>query len=263
VDINVTPSLSVSDLANVQLTATKPGGGTTFDNPAGQGLTFSPRGSDIRQWKIDNVRWYSTQADHCNNLSDYEIRATLTAGGIVCATDPVTFTADFTVPSQCGNGATAVNSPWWSGDLDYNAQQVYGMWQVTVTQGTFRRDVHATATWTIAANSQYFNMLSAEELFHENNQFENSNHPVVRNYWLESEVMTDVQIRQPFVGSTEAEARSYARAAFDAALAREDGRSRTAFLYPSPARCAIESEAKNAVGASHRLTMTCTYSACQ
>lgn len=141
VDLVVSPTSAENAISNVQFTATKPGGGTDFDNPSGQGITLSQRNGEILEWQIDNVRWYSTQGDHCNATSNYEITATYVLPGTECEAAPVTFTADSSF-GTCMDGA-ATMTQIWSGQPTYTTQfnDETQLWEATVAQGTFQRDV--------------------------------------------------------------------------------------------------------------------------
>ncbi len=106
-------------------------------------------------------------------------------------------------------------------------------------------------------------MVSSEELYHHHNQIENPDHSLLKNYWLAAVVLARVQAQQPFIGSTEVKARTLAEQAFQDAEDAVDRESRIAvFTYPGTVRCFIEGEAKNAVNASHRVAMPCTYKDC-
>jgi PKD repeat protein len=76
VDLILTPAGVENHITSVQWQATVPSGVTNYGSPSGQGLTFSQRSADITEWRIDNARWYSNQADHCNDGADWEIEAT-------------------------------------------------------------------------------------------------------------------------------------------------------------------------------------------
>ncbi len=262
VDLVVTPSSAKSHLSAVQFAATKPGGGTQFDNPAGQGITISQRSSDITEWRIDNVRWHSTQADHCNATAAYEIKATYNIGSSQCETVPVTFMADFSL-GVCVDGA-AQPIQYFSGDIVINRMQLSSnLWHATISPGTFQRDVQANAWWNIPANSQYYSMVSGEEIYHRDSQLQNPSHSILKDYWLATNVLAATMAQEPFTGATEQVARQNARDAFQLQVAAEVQRSISAvFPYPGTIRCALETEAKNAVGASHRVAMPCTYPLC-
>ena len=257
IDLVVTPSSAKSYLSAVQFTATKPGGGTQFDNPSGQGITISQRGSDITEWSIDNVRWYATQADHCNATADYEIKASYSIGGSQCETAPATFTVDTTF-GTCLSGLAWVTQ-LWSGNIQISTVQLTnGQWEATISQNTFSRNVQASSTWTAPANSQYHDMVRDEEQFHEG-QYEGTTSTIVNDLWDAQLVMNAATAYQPFTGYTEASARAAAQADFDAARSQEESRS---LALDSARTCDMEREAKTAAGASYRAAMPCTYPNC-
>ncbi|MBW1784913.1 MAG: hypothetical protein JRL30_29745 [Deltaproteobacteria bacterium] len=262
VDLVVTPVSMKSQLTSVQLTAAE--AVTNFGSPSGQGITFSQRG-DITQWQIDNARWYSTQADHCNDDADWEIEAIYEiAGSHTCNTHPpVTFTASAAF-GTCLNGAADVTNTF-SGSPQYttvfNSQT--SLYETTVAQGTFVRDVQATSWWTVAGgtSSQYYDMMSGEEQYHEQQQMENAGHVRWGTCLLVANIMSDVQANQPYTDPTEAESLAKAQNAFANAKNDEITRSWN-YLSQQSVICADESEAKNAVGSSHKVDMPCTYPAC-
>ena len=256
VDVVVVPSDAESYLSGVTFFATKPDGGTDFDNPAGQGITLSQRG-DVTEWQIDNVRWYSTQSDHCNETADYKIWAQCTIGGEVCEAVAVTFTADTTF-GVCLDGAAELVDPW-SGDIEITVEQLTnGQWAATITQGTFRRDVQAISWWSVPENSQFYEMVRDEELFHEG-QFEGTTSQILSDLWDAQRVISEATASQPFVADTEDAARQAARNAFNAALLAEEMRSGNEY---DARRCDVEREAKAAAGASYRVALPCTYPGC-
>jgi hypothetical protein len=261
VDLVVTPANAKDNLNNVQFTATKPGGGVGFDNPSGQGITLSQRG-DITQWRIDNTRWYSTQADHCNATSGYEIKATYKADNTQCeATPPVDFTADTTF-GTCLDGEANVTQAF-SGVPVYTTvfNDQTKLWETTVAQGTFVRNVQAT-NWCLApANSQYRNMVCNEEQYHEQQQMENPGHSRWGTAFLAANIMNTVQANQPYTHTVQAQSLALAQQAFIAAQAAEEQRSWN-YLNRQDVICDDEREAKNAVNASHRCTLPCTYPGC-
>ncbi|MCZ7592124.1 MAG: hypothetical protein M5U15_08185 [Kiritimatiellae bacterium] len=257
VDLVVTPSSAKSYLSAVQFTATKPGGGTQFDSPSGQGITISQRSSAITEWSIDNARWYSTQADHCNATAEYELKATYSIGSSECETAPVIFTADTTY-GACLSGLAWVTQ-LWSGNIQITAVQLTnGQWEATISQNTFSRNVQASSTWTAPANSQYHDTVRDEEQFHEG-QYEGTTSTIVNDLWDDQLVMNAATANQPFIATTEAQARAAAQAAFNVARSQEEARS---LALDSVRTCDMEREAKTAVGASHRAAMPCTYPNC-
>ena len=268
VDLVVTPSNAVSYISGVQFTAEEPFGSGQFDNPSGQGISVVPRSSDITEWQIPNVRWYSTQTSQCNDYSDYEIMATYNVGGSQCQTDPVMFLA---FAGECTSGSADIFQ-YFSGDIDITTTQVSPTnWEATVTQGTFRRDVQALYLVNCPTNSQFYNMVLAEELYHRDMQFENPNHPILSAYWLPSTIIANVTALEPYTGATEQATISAASNSFEFYRNAEIVRSRIEALtppthpgaVPGDVRCALETEAKTAAGASHRMKMECSYIHCQ
>ena len=267
VDLVVTPSNAVSYISGVQFTAEEPFGSGQFDNPSGQGISVTQRSSDITEWEIPNVRWYSTWTSQCNQWSDYEITATYSVGGSQCQTDPVMFLA---FADDCISG-TAEPFQYFSGSIVINTTQVSPTnWEATVTQGIFQRDVQALYLVNCPTNSQFYSMIESEELYHRDMQFENPSHSLLSAYWLPSNVMANVTALEPYVGATEQEAINSASNWFEFYRVAEEDSGRHEALtppthpdtVPGDVRCALETEAKAAAGASHCMKIECTYTNC-
>jgi hypothetical protein len=263
VDLELTPANLENELTTVVFSAVVPTGTTNFGSPSGQGLTFSQRGN-ITQWEIDNARWYSNQANHCNGDADWEVKAIYTiAGTHNCSTDYDPATADvFTASAAFGTcidgGASVTNL--WSGVPTYTTvfNGGTGLWETTVTQGTFVRDVQATSWWLVPANSQYHDMVRDEEQFHEG-QYEGTTSAIFSDLWDPQLIMNAVNANEPYVAGTEAASLQAAVNAFNAAWVNEQTRSS---LLHEARLCPKEQEAKTAAGSSHRVAMPCTYPAC-
>ena len=270
VDHILTPASVENHITGVQWQATEPSGVTNYGSPSGQGLTFSQRSADITEWRIDNARWYSNQTDHCNDDADWEIEATYEmAGSLSCNTNYnpsdtiVTFTASAAF-GTCLDGAAQLTNIF-SGGPTYTTvfNKQTQLWETTVTQGTFVRDVQASSSWTVAGGttSQYYDMVSGEEQYHEQQQMENPSHARWGTAFLVANIMNDVQANQPYTDPNQAQSLALAQQAFAAAKFNEIQRSSN-YLSQQAVRCADESEAKNAVGASHKVAMPCTYPNC-
>lgn len=256
VDLLVTPESAKEYLSNVQFTATKPDGGTTFDNPDGQGITISQRSSDITEWRIDNVRWYSTQSDHCNVISDYHIAATYSIDGSQCHIAPVTITADATFGTTGCIYGDAWATKHWSGDIEINTVEMTpGVWEATISQGTFVRDVDAVSITAVLGNSQYYDMVNIEEQTHVG-QYEGTSSVLLNDLWDAQKVMNNATAVQPFVADSEEEAEQAARTRFEDSKRLE---LISSGIQLDQRRCELEIEAKTAAGSSHRVAMPCAY----
>ncbi len=107
-------------------------------------------------------------------------------------------------------------------------------------------------------------MVSGEEIYHRDSQLQNPSHSILKDYWLATNVLTATIAQEPFSGATEQVAIQNARDEFELQVTIEEQRSISAvFSYPGTIRCALETEAKNAVDASHRVAMPCAYPLCQ
>ena len=259
IDLIVTPEDGKNYIASIELVALVPEGVTNYGNPEGEGLTFSQRG-DITQWQIDNTRWYSIQPCHCNYDSVWEIKATYSFGESNSTTNTVTFKAS--AGPDCVNGRAEPDNIW-SGDIEITTVQLPdGKWQATITYGTFHRNVVGTLKVFCEYESQYYNMVQAEEVFHVG-QYEGTTSTILNHLWNAQLVMADATATQP-EAFTQDGAITLARNAFIAALVSEEYRSAGHMMDspPHPTRCAAENEAKSAIGASYRLTMPCAYPEC-
>jgi hypothetical protein len=268
VDIIFTPTDVEDHITDVDWDSIEPTGVTNFGSPSGADLTFSQRSADITEWRIDNARWYSNQADHCNDDADWEIEATYEIGGShTCDTNydpsaaPVVFTASAAF-GTCLDGEATVNSTF-SGAPTYTTtfNGGTGLWETTVAVGTFVRNVQASCWWQAPANSQFHDMVRDEEQYHEQSQMENAGHARWGTAFLVANIMTPVQASQPYTHAIQAQSLALAVQAFNAALAAEEARS-WAYLNQQAVICADETEAKGAAGSTHKLAMPCTYPNC-
>ena len=188
-------------------------------------------------------------------------------GGSSCQTDPVMFLA---FAGECITGRVDAFQ-YFSGDIVITTTQISPTnWEATVTQGTFQRDVQALLNMSCPTNSQFYNMVLNEELYHRDMQFENPSHSLLSAYWLPANVMANVTALEPYIGATEQAAISAATNSFDFYYNAEVVRSINEALtepaypgaYPGDVRCALEAEAKTAAGASHCMKIECTYPNC-
>jgi hypothetical protein len=150
-------------------------------------------------------------------------------------------------------------SPAYSTEFNRQTQ----LWETTVTQGTFVRDVQATSFWTVAGGtaSQYYDMVKNEEEYHEQQQMENAGHARWGTAFLVANIMNAVQANQPYTASDRAQSLALAQQAFENARVAEVVRSWN-YLDQQTVICADEREAKTAVGSSHKVDMPCTYPNC-
>lgn len=264
-DVAVTVTVQPSNLPNLRnVTFESNTTVTSLGNPIGHtNLAFDPYNASTHQSRIQNAIWYSTQADHCNDFSSYEINVKADVGGttLESSNQPV-LTVD--ASGTCNNGA-ASPTQFFSGQpaVTVTHNSGTGQWEAIVQAGTFIRNVRATHNNITNVNSQYWQMIENEEVFHVG-QLEGTSSNIVSDLWDPAAVLA--ASAGPHVAATQNTARALAQAAFNRALNAEMTRSNTiAFQYPPGAngrRCNIESEAKNAAGATHHGTMTCSYTAC-
>ncbi|MCP4145979.1 MAG: hypothetical protein GY752_11960, partial [bacterium] len=256
-----TPRAVLGQLSNIVFTA--PTAVASLGNPAGSTtLTFSALDANY-EGTITTTNWYSTQAGHCNPLSVYNVGATATFDGDAVATKNNTA---FTISSAfgtCIDGESTLDNTFSGSMTIHIANPSAGVFNATLTIGTFVRDMQASSSWTVWANSQYHDMVRDEEQYHEG-QWEGTNGNLIADLWDPALILAEIQGAQPYVGATQAAAVALANAAYGTAIANEDTRSTNlAISIPAPGRrCAIETEAKTAAGSSYRVAMPCAYSAC-
>jgi hypothetical protein len=259
IGLSVEPSSAKSRLGNIEFKAAKPNGKTDFDNPVKKGIAILQSGG-IAKWKVDNLRWYSTKFNHSNETSTYKITASCNIDNVLLKTNSVYLTADTTFGS-CFDGRAWITSEF-SGSPHYvtvlNPQT--GLYETTISQGTFKRDVQSESWWKAPKKSQYYEMIKNEEEYHEKNQHENPNHYIFGRMFLVENIMNDVQVAQPYVNATEKESLKVAQDFFEKFQIKEFKRS---VLYKNDYKCEIEREAKQAVGASYRCAMPSAYPECR
>lgn len=280
VDLVFTPeSLADHVTGNPTFTITKAGGGTDYDNPAGEGITISirnPSNPDMAEWQVDNARWFSTQPDHCNETSTYAITVNVDTD---FSEDPiVSDPASLTVGADTNyiNGSVTMLGyhDYWSGDLVYSTVQVGDHWECTVSQGTFDRDIETDMDIGCAEQSQYYDMILHEELFHVA-QFSltpcaydscGAVPTVFSDLWDIDIIVDAVQANEPYTSSFESDARYQARAAFGLAKYCETSRSLNAiegtYCEDAEAYCDMEIEAKSHTGASYIGALECAHAGC-
>jgi hypothetical protein len=265
VDLIITPESVKSSLTDVYFYIDQRS--SSYGNPAGSISTIERRDSDLTHWKVGNVRWYSTEQCHCNLTSDYEISVEFVIDGEYYYAPSDYLTASGKLACIDGRGGVIDQNTdhYWSGDIQINTQKVdpndpNSLWQATINQGTFARDVQGSHWVTCPANSQWLAMTEAEEAFHEG-QWEGTTSNIFADLWIAQNVMNGATANQPFIAATEAEALDAARFAFNTAWGNEQDRSDAAV---GARKCAIETEAKNnpTHPATYLATMPCMYAEC-
>ena len=160
-----------------------------------------------------------------------------------------------------GGGAEVIQV--FSGTPHYTTvynQQTH-LWETTLTQGSFIRDMQASIWLNVPVNSQYFIMIRDEEQYHAQQQMENSNHARWGTAFIVANVMNSIQANEPYTHTDEIQSLVLAQHAFLAARNSEEQRSYN-YLNGLDIICADETEAKAAVDATHRLAMPCAYPNC-
>jgi hypothetical protein len=257
VDVLTEPASAQSYLNNVHLDVQKPDGTTDFDNPAHLGSTIELRGDSLSEWRIPNMRWYSTQADDCNYYSDYHVIGDCYIGGNHFSLGYICVSVD-TKPGTTESFAEPTN--YWAGEIDvfpsYNS--VFNLWEATVSVGSFRRDVRGAVTIQMPSASQFYPMLLAEEMFHVG-QLEGTTSTLLNHLWKAEDVMGLLLARQPFWGDSEEEVIAKAKRSWTNYCHRIEINGFDAIQVGTSLRYQMEQEAKTAAGASHRYALRCTY----
>jgi hypothetical protein len=266
VDLLTNPtSLASSDLSGGSFTFKKPDGSTNFTgaNPSNSASQMVLRGSDNKQWKVDNVKWFSTQADQCNDTSQYKVTGVVNVKGVAVPIAEKLFTASATLGAgNCLNGNANINNVFsgQTASLTIVHNPTTGNYEARLSSiGNFRRDVQSTSSWTVPANSQYFNQVKNEEIYHETQQHENASHHLLQNCWIALNIYNAFKAGEPYTGATAIAAQGAAVNAWNQALSAENARSSALF---GSYTCALEKEAKNSAGSSHRVKLKCTYTNC-
>jgi hypothetical protein len=260
--LDIEPPEVLKYVTNISFSATKPDGSTFFDNPAKRGIDIVPATSNILDWKVENMRWYSTQGDHCNVESDYRVQARVEMSCATWRTAAATCTASAVAGGCFDGGASPVS--YYGGEMRFITNMLAtGCWAVVVTQNTFHRDVQASSWWQAPTGSQFYAAIAAEEKYHEVCQFENPTNPLLADCWIVSNVLAIIDAQQPFVNTSPAAAGAMALKAVADAIKAEEARSAN-ILVPvtGPRRCQLEREAKQAARATYIGDMPCTYPMC-
>ncbi len=267
IDLIVFPPNIEIHLSNAVLTMENYYGGSVTENPSGVGSKIVQREASQTKWKIDNARWFSTQANHCNEYSDYIINGTIDVYGVSVHMESEEFGVDSSLISDMGHCFNG--SAWVVQEFSGKPKMVTAFnndlnrWEVVINQDDFIRDVRADFDWQAPVGSQYSSMIIDEEHFHASDQMENVNHVRWGTVLIVSNIMNQAKAGEPYTSSQSAEeAQLLAKAAFQEAYIEEWERT-AIFVNKIENFCADELEAKTAVGASHRVSMPCTYSWCQ
>jgi hypothetical protein len=214
-------------------------------------------------WQIDNARWYAIDpASPCNDTADYLITCSVNANGLIFQSNSI-----FTVKATCGSitetdvcmaGESRITD-LWAGDIAvYYAKFPDGTWGAIFSPGDFRREIKTTTTIRCNPNSQFYDMIVAEENFHKG-QFEGTTSNIYDDLWNPNKVIEYILWHSPYSGVSEEDVKSqFEQTEYDAKRI-EWTRSYNLFLARE---CEKEREAKTAVKSSHRVSLQCTYPEC-
>ena len=276
VDIKVKPQSVESLITNIQLEATKPGGGTSFDNPDGEGIELEQDGGDPLSWKIKLARWYEDGSKDCANDSTYwnaayDIKGTYDLDGSSYDIEPDAFGAYVGLSIAI---ADVVGYYSLGGKTFDDMVTVRERKQGTTTYYSARIDASnltrfmqvRTAIPHVLQNSQFYSMVADEENHHAA-QFKHSVDGIVnpRVHWSTEQVRHSIHGAE-FDGMSKSSAHEMAIMVIYAALKHEDRQSFTEvsdYNNSSSLRCSLERAAKNAAGAKYFLRLKCSYPNCK
>ncbi len=178
VDITTHPQSVEDEISAVQMKATKPDGTENFNNLDNAGTSLS-KVSEL-EWSIDNARWYAGPED-CYKLNNkheapyvFEIDFKVASYSFAYSGGDVKVNAG---PNYVNGSAYIVGGEhgWYDGELstsfslDPTSPPEDELWEwKAYGQGSFRRDIKASIDMSSThQNSQFYNMVRKEELFHE------------------------------------------------------------------------------------------------
>lgn len=223
-------------------------------------LVFDPISSAFTS-KIQNVIWFSTDLfNHNNQTSSYKLLGTASLDGkIVKAAESslskLTVDTDF---GTCLNGSASSNN-FFKGTPTLTTTPVAGGFTTIVGIGLFRRQpTTVISTAPTPVSSQYFTLVTAEENYHAG-QHAGANGTVLAMLWDAPSVIANTNARGPFMATTLVGSQTAASTAFVAERNTEDSRS---IILANSLRCAVEKEAKDAIGAVYRIQYKNAYPSC-
>lgn len=275
VDIKVEPQSVESLITNIQLEATKPGGGTSFDNPDGEGIELEQDGGDPLSWEIKLARWYEDSSKDCATDSTYmnaayDVKGTYDLDGSSYDIEPDAFSA---YVAGLGTAFARLVS-WYSigGTFDdmvtvrERKQGTTTYYSARIDASGFARAMRAKAVVPSAlSSSQFYSMLVDEENHHVA-QFEHSVDGIIDplRHWSAAQVRNSIHGAE-YDGMSESTAKRMAVRVIKAAVKYEYQQSVsevTDYNNPSSLRCSLERAAKDAAGAEYYIRLKCSYTRC-
>jgi len=214
--------------------------------------------------KVENMIWYANIATECNNTSAYNLRIGGTVNGKAVQSPIVAINADVNGGTCCNGSAgptqTFVGEPTRFSRI--NPPAAGGGFEGYVSDWTpYRREMRATTTNIALATSQWRTPIQDEEDYHVG-QITGVNGVLGALQYIRANVINAVNAGGPYIGATRAIANTLCWNAFVAAENAELARSAAMYVYPNAHRCAMERQAKAAVGIAFRFKMACAYPAC-
>jgi hypothetical protein len=208
--------------------------------------------------------WYANIASECNNLATYNLRVQGTINGQPVQSVPQAINADVN-GGTCCNGSAGPTQAFVGLPTVFTRPDPAGgvLFEGYVQNwAPFVRNMVATTTIMAQANSQWRALIIAEENYHVG-QIQGTNGVLGNLQFVRANIVNAVTAGGPYLAATRLLAGNACWNAFFAARNAEIARSIAMYGYPGqPHRCAMEREAKTAVGMVFRFKMACAYPAC-
>ena len=233
----------------------------SLGNPRGNtNLTFAAFDANYNS-QVDNMIWYANIATECNDQSAYNLWIAGTINGKAIKSAIQKINADVN-GGTCCNGSAGPNQTFVGTPAVFTRGAAGGGFEGYVQNwATFTRNVTATTTNIALATSQWRKPIQDEEDYHVG-QIQGTNGVLGALQFVRANVINAVDGAGPYPGATRLLAGDACWAAFFAARNAEIARSYAMYAYPNAHRCAMEKQAKAAVGIKYRFKMSCAYPAC-
>lgn len=270
VSIGSFPRSAKDQITNVHLDVQGEGGLKQFDNPDGKGITIDQSNGGT-SFPIDNARWFSTNADHSNEKSKYQI--VINQSSVDYKGQTIVFVANggdenpaLTVSAEtnCINGRAQITRAF-SGEPNFDAHKVGdGYVYKFIDYGSFKRDPHAVSNIWVheGENSQYYSLVEKEEEFHVQ-QVKNPTHPICGKYFKVKSVLDKFNEKKPLSYNSREAAINAAKKIWqsEAHNVRVHDQNEL-YRKGSDNRCKLEKEAKKAAGKMYLFSIKNKYPEC-
>lgn len=233
----------------------------SLGNPRGNTtLTFDAFDANYKT-KVRNMIWYANIATECNQLGTYNLSVGGTIGGNAVSSAAVAINADINGGTCCNGSAGPTQNFVGEPTIRTRPAAGGGFEGFVSTWVPYTREMRATTTNICQANSQWRAPIQAEETYHVG-QITGTNGVLGALQFIRVNVINGEAAGDPYWAATAANARIRCWNAFVAAENAEIARSNAMYVYPNAHRCAMERQAKAAVGIAYAFKMACAYPAC-